>query len=560
MYLRTTKRRNQDGSVVAYLQLAVNVWDPAKQQAVARVVHSFGRADEIDRDEIRRLVSSLSRIGLGEELAAAGDAVPLSSRALGGVHVARAIWTEFGIDDIVRTAGRARRGSARHELALFSMVVHRLLDPGSKRSCRLRWLTDSVYFPEAQALKLEHLYRAMDFLLDHQAEIEQRVFDRAAAILKADVDLVFFDTTSCYFEIDEEDEGSDVYKGQLLPTLRKRGYNKEGRDGNPQVVIALAVTRDGVPVRSWVFAGNTVDSTTVATIKGDLAAWKLSRVMLVGDAGMDSEENRKTLAEGLGRYVLAVPAGRLKEVREDVLSRAGRFKKIAENLEAKEVVVGDGERRRRYIVCWNRQEETRQHRRRERVLKELADELSSLAPAEEGDQHTRRVCELLASKRYGRYLTQKQDGSIDMDRKKVRKAAQLDGRWVILTNDDTVSTADAACAYKAAMLIESCFRRLKTTGLRIRPVYHWTTHRIVAHVKLCVLALLVQRVAEIRANDTWRNLSHVLEQIQAVEVQVGPNSIVRATKLTDDAVRVLASLGVAKPNDVLALRGGAASA
>lgn len=557
MYLRTTKRRNRDGSVVAYLQLAVNVWDPAKKQAAARVVHNFGRADEVDRDEIRRLVSSLSRIGLGEE--PGGEAAPLSSRALGGVHVARALWEEFGIGGILRSLERGRARRRPHELSLFAMVAHRLLDPGSKRSCRLRWLTDGVYLPEAKGLRLEHLYRAMDFLLDHAEEVERRVFEEAAAILRADVDLVFFDTTSAWFEIDDEDEGKDLYKGRLLPTLRKLGYSKEGRDGDPQVVIALAVTRDGVPVRSWVFPGNTVDATTVATIKRDLAAWKLSRVLLVGDAGMDSEENRKELAAGLGRFVLAVPAGRLKEVREDVLSRAGRFRKVGDNLEVKEVVVGDGERRRRYVVCRNRREEERQWRRRERVLVELGEELASLGHAA-GEAHTRRVCALLASRRYGRYLTQAADGTIDMDPAKVKRAAALDGRWVVLTNDDTLSAADAAQAYKAAMLIESCFRRLKTTGLRIRPVYHWTTHRIIAHVKLCVLALLLQRAAEIRSEDTWRNLSHVLEQIQAVEVQVGSRAIVRTTKLTAEAERVLASLGVARPNDVLAVRdlGGAA--
>jgi transposase len=557
MYVRTTRRKNKDGSVVTYLQLAETTWDPKLRRPQARIVHNFGRADHVDRDALLRLVDSIRRIGLGESPSApAGEMALVSSRPLGGLHVARSLWEEFGVGETLRSLDRRRRRrrTPSHELSLFAMVVHRLLDPGSKRSCRLRWLTEGVYFPDAAALKLEHLYRAMDFLLDHHEEIERRVFERAAEILKADVDLVFFDTTSCYFEIDEEDEGKDVHKGRLLPAVRKRGHNKEGRDGNPQVVIALAVTRDGVPVRSWVFPGNTADSTTVATIKRDLATWKLSRVMLVGDAGMDSEENRKILAEGLGRFVIAVPAGRLKEVREDVLSRAGRFKKIGENLEAKEVVVGDGERRRRYIVCLNRKEEARQHRHRAKLLARLADELGSLGAAKDGDTHTRRVCELLASKRYGRYLTQRADGSIDMDPAKVRKAAQLDGRWVIHTNDDTISTADAACAYKAAMLIESCFRRLKTTGLRIRPVYHWTTHRIVAHVKLCVLALQLQRAAEIRAKDTWRNLSYLLEQIQAVEYRVGPKTIVQTTQIPDSARTALASLGVAMPNAVLEVR------
>ena len=273
MYLRTTRRRNKDGSVVEYLQLAENVWDPAKKRSFARIVHNFGRADRVDPAVLARLAKSIREHGLGEAPtvpAGAGETQVLRSRSLGGVHVARSLWEELGIGSLLRSIETPRRNHAPHERSLFAMVVHRLLDPGSKRNCRLRWLTDGVWFPEAEGLKLEHLYRAMDFLLDHQERIERGVFEKAAALLHADVDLVFFDTTSAWFEIDEEDEGSDLHRGKLLPRLRKLGYSKEGRDGDPQVVIALAVTRDGLPVRSWVFPGNTVDATTVATIKKDL--------------------------------------------------------------------------------------------------------------------------------------------------------------------------------------------------------------------------------------------------------------------------------------------------
>ena len=554
MYMRTTRRRNRDGSVVTYLQLAVNVWDPVKKQATAQVLHNFGRAEDVDPEGIRRLISSLTRVGLGEEPpGAGGEGTPLWSRAVGGVHVARALWAELGIGELLRSLERPRGRRAPHETALFAMVAHRLLAPGSKRSCHLEWLRARTYLPEARGLRLEQLYRAMDFLHDHAETVERKVFERAAELLRADAELIFFDTTSCYFEIDDDDEGSWLYKGRSLERPRKRGHNKEGRDGNPQVIVALAVTRDGVPVRSWVFDGNTVDVTKVAQIKEDLAAWKLTRAILVGDAGMDSAENHKALALGLGRYVLAVPAGRSKEVQQQVLSRAGRYRKVEENLEAKEVVVGDGERRRRYVLCRNQEEAARQRHRRERVLLELAQELASLGHAKKDGTHTKRVCELLASQRYGRYLTQAADGTIDIDPAKVAKAGRLDGRFVLTTNDDTLNASDAAAAYKAMMLIESCFRRLKTTGLRMRPVYHWTPHRIHAHVKLCVLALHLQRAAELRAKDTWRNLAHVLEQIQAVAEQRGPTAIVRTTKLTADAERVLASLGVARPKGVLAV-------
>src|SRR5262245_3063461 len=164
------------------------------------------------------------------------------------------------------------------------MVVHRLLDPGSKRACRLRWLRDVVHLPEAADLDLGRLYRAMDFLLEGGELVERAIFERAAAKERADVEIVFFDTTSVCFHVDEQH------------ALRRPGHSKDDRDNCPQVVIALAVTREGLPVRSWVLPGNTVDATTVERIKNGLSDWNLTRSILVGDAGMDSEANRSALA------------------------------------------------------------------------------------------------------------------------------------------------------------------------------------------------------------------------------------------------------------------------
>ena len=217
------------------------------------------------------------------------------------------------------------------------------------------------------------------------------------------MDLIFWDTTSVYFEVDDEDTECETKRDTTLPPLRKRGYNKEGRGNQPQVVVGLALTRDGLPVRSWVFPGNTVDATTVAQVKESLRGWKLGRSIFVGDAGMDSEANRQALAQGLGHYILAMPVGKLTEVQEEVLGRPGRFRPVHASLEVKEVVVGEGERRRRYIVCRNVLEAARQRQHREEVLAALRQELARLDP--QAPDHTKRACELVASKRYGRYLS-----------------------------------------------------------------------------------------------------------------------------------------------------------
>src|SRR6187200_3784556 len=151
----------------------------------------------------------------------------------------------------------------------------------------------------------------------------------------------------------------------LYAPLRRRGHSKEGHDNQPQVIIALAVTRDGMPVRSWVLPGDTADVTTVARIKDDLRAWRLGRCLFVGDAGMYSADNLAELSRGLGRYILAVPMRRVRDIEAEVLTRPGRYKQVADNLQVKEVWVGDGERRKRYVLCLNPQEAERERAHRE---------------------------------------------------------------------------------------------------------------------------------------------------------------------------------------------------
>jgi len=315
--------------------------------------------------------------------------------------------------------------------------------------------------------------------------------------------------------------------------------------------VGLALTRDGLPVRSWVFPGNTVDATTVAQVKESLRGWRLGQAIFVGDAGMDSEANRQELAKGLGHYILAMPMGKLSEVQQDVVSRPGRFHPVHDHLEVKEVVVGDGARQRRYLVCRNLEEAKRQRQHREEVLAALRQELARLDP--QAPAHSKRACELVASTRYGRYLARGPGGRLAIDARAVRRAARMDGTYVLLTNDDSLTAEDVGLGYKAMMLIEACFRRLKTTGLRIRPVYHWTAHRIASHVKLCVLALLLQRAAEIRTGDTWRNLRLILDEVKAVRYRVHETTIVQSTRLTPQASAVLKKLQVAPPKRLLAV-------
>ena len=550
MYLRTTKRRNADGTEIRYFQLAENIWDTEKGCAVAKVVYNFGRADQVDGDMLRRLAGSILRV-LGEDVTAKvegvgpGDLRIRDAWPYGGVHVLRELWKELEIDQVLTRCKKRQRSKQPFELALFTMVANRALAPYSKLYCWEQWIREEVFLPGARDLELHHLYRAMDFLEAHKLEIEKSVYFNMADIMNADVDLIFYDTTSLHFEIDEEDELTLKKEGRSYAPLRKRGYSKNGRGDAPQIVVGLAVTRDGLPVRSWVFEGNTSDVTTVQRVKDDLRGWRLGRAVFVGDAGMSSEENRRKLSLANGKYILASKMRAGDEVTTDVLTRAGRYKRVQDNLRVKEVFVGDGERRRRYVVCHNPEEAKRQRAHRAKLLVHLDAELASMQ-SPKNRRHSKRTCELIASSRYGRYLRQTAQGVLRVDRRAVKEAMRYDGKWVITTNDDTLSVQDLALGYKQLMRVERCWRQLKS-GLRMRPVYHWRPWRIQAHVTISVLALMLERMAEVRAGDTWRNVSAQLGTIKVVEYERGEVRVQQTTELRPPVVKLLQSLRIATP-------------
>jgi transposase len=561
MYLRMTKRRNADGSEVRYYQLAENTWDAARGCAVAKVVYNFGRADQVDGDVLRRLAKSILRIFGGEEPSTAGvpgDVSIRDTRTYGGVYVLGALWKELGIDtvllerdaaDFAEDAGKdtTEEAAKTFERALFLMVANRCLSPCSKLYCWEQWLREEVFLPSAQDLQLHHLYLAMDFFEHHKAVLEKAIYFKMADLMNADVDLIFYDTTSLHFEIEEEDDAEIESKrlSRSYPPLRKRGYAKNGRDDAPQVVVGLAVTRDGLPVRSWVFSGEASDVTTVEKVKEDLRGWRLGRCVFVGDAGMNSEDNRRKLALGNGKYILASRMRAGDEVTTEVLARPGRYKAVRDNLRVKEVVIGDGERRRRYVVCHNPAEEKRQRAHRAKVLEELEAELKTMRTRADG-KLSQRARELTTSGRYGRYLRETDRGELVVSRAAVHDEERYDGKWVITSNDDTLTSEDLALGYKQLLRVEACWRQLKS-GLNMRPVFHYRPWRIQAHISIAVLALLLERIAEIRTGETWRNLAARLEKIQVVEYDRGEARIQQTTEVRPEAVELLRKLKVALP-------------
>jgi hypothetical protein len=562
MYLRETHQKRADGSVVTHLQLAESTWNPQKKRSEVRIVYNCGRADAPQTAErLRKLARSILKQCAPQEIV---DQDPqwrlLDTWPFGALYVLEAVWKRLGLPEVIAEQLVHRKVDFALERALFAMVANRACAPSSKLYCYEQWLREDVRIDGTESLALQHLYRAMDVLEAHKEDLEKALYFRLADLLNLDVELIFYDTTSLHFEIDEIDHGAgedDLVEGSMAAGAktykapRKRGMSKNGRSDAPQIVIGLAVTRDGLPVRHWIFPGNTVDVSTVAQVKDDLRGWKLSRCVFVGDAGMVSQDNLDTLSKSGGKYILCMPMRRGDEVTHEVLQRPGRFQKVSDSLRVKEVVVGEGERRRRYVVCHNPDEEKRQRAHRRQVLWELEAELASLQQMR-GESHSKRVCQLRSSRRYGRYLRLTKGGLLRIDAAKRRMAEQLDGKFVVYSNDDSLSPADLALGYKQLQRVEEAWRSLKS-GLRVRPVYHWAVHRIHAHVSLSVLALLLERVIEQACGDTWRNIRAALDRIKLAQLLSPHGEVWQVTEPSSEAANHLKCLEIKNPPAILHL-------
>ena len=543
MYLRTTTRRNKDGTEVSYLQLAHNQWDSAAGHSVVRVVHNFGRADRIDRDAIARLVASLSRLlSPGEALeATATDGLAfVDSRPMGGAWVLDGLWRRLGVDTLLAKLLGGRRLDRGAERVIFAMVANRALEPLSKLAATT-WVAERVAVPGLDEVDVDTCYRSMDWLLEVEADLAEQVYWATADLLNLEVDLLFFDTTSTYFEIDTPGAPG---AGETVG-FRTFGHSKDHRGDLPQVVIGMAVTRGGIPIRVWCWPGNTNDSALIRQVKDDLKAWKLSRVVWVADRGFSSAENRRYLQRAGGHYIIGEKLRGDNQEAQAALSRQGRYHTVAGHLRVKEVVIDDGTMRDRFVVCHNPEQAERDRHGRDQLLAQLGDAIAG------SDTLTKTARAELAGELRNypglkRFLRVTPGGLLRIDQGAVAAERRLDGKFLLRSSDPTLSAEDIALGYKQLLEVERGWRDMKST-LDLRPVYHHLERRIRSHVLLCWLALLLIRLAETATGDTWRNLRHQLDRMHLGTFTGEVGTVRRRTATLPEQAAILRALKLAEP-------------
>ncbi len=524
MYIRTKTFKNKNGTVRTYLYIVEGrrINGKVRQEVVA----NLGRLEELKRGELDTLIKGLAKYSQKQWIEAQTCSLdPKWAKEFGPVLIFRKLWENLELDKILKDLLSTTQITTSMEEAIFASVLNRLCEPLSKLGIT-KW-KETVYRPEFEELELQHFYRSLDFLAEHKEKIEIKLFERVKNLFNLELDLLFWDTTSTYFE------------GRGVENLTEYGFSKDHRPDRLQVVIGVLMTRDGTPIAHEVFPGNISDASTFRKALSNIQnRFKINRVILVGDRGMVSKKILKEIESAGLQYLVGVKMRKLKDLA-NVLSRAGRYRDVKENLKVKEVIYEGN----RYIVCYNPREAEEDKLSREEIIQKLEWKLK-----ENG------LKSLVSNRGYRKYLKINGTATV-VDRAYIEAEAKYDGKYVLTTNNTNLSPSEVALAYKGLWQVERGFREIKST-LELRPVYHWTEQRIRGHIMVCFLAFVLEttlkkKLKEIDFNDSFQNLMIDLKQLKALEISIDGKTYLARTDLQGKTYEAFRAIGLRPPNKIL---------
>ena len=498
-----------------YLQIVENRKEKGKVKQ--RVIATIGRMDQLQaKDRVETLIRSLSRFSERALMILSGQSdVSAEAVKIGPSIIFERLWKETGIQKAIKGLLQERRFEFDVERTIFLTVLHRLMVSGSDRFCE-KWRQDYL-IEGTKELDLHHFYRAMAFLGEELKDqkgatpfaprcnkdlIEEMIFLDQRDLF-SELDLVFFDTTSIYFE------------GRGGETIGKRGFNKDHRPDLNQMVVGAIIDDKGRPICCEMWPGNTTDVKTLIPVTDRIRKrFGIHRFCIVADRGMISAETIKELEKRNIAYILCTRMRLVKEIKLDVLSRGGIYSEVYPEgvtskdpspLKVKQVLHNE----KRYIVCLNTRQARKDARDREAIIASLKEQLKKGPKS------------LVGNKGYRKYLKIDKD-SARIDMNKVECESRFDGKWVLTTNTD-LSAKKVALKYKELWQVERVFRDVKSM-LDTRPVYHQRDENIRGHVFCSFLALVLRKELERRLNDAghvfeWSDIKQDLKALQQVTIE-----------------------------------------
>ena len=542
--------RQKRSGKYTYLQIVENRWEDGRSKQ--RVIVTLGRLDELrEQGQLDGLLRSGAKLSQSAMLLTAqqkGELPVIATKRIGPELIFQRLWSELKIPQVLAALLASRRFELPIERIVFLTVLHRLLHGGSDRNCMV-W-KDDYHLPGTETLQLHQMYRAMAWLgeplgKDDQDgatpfaprcikdQIEEGLFHRRRDLF-SELALVFYDTTSIYFE------------GRGGETIGQYGHSKDHRPDRVQMVVGVVLDGQGRPLCCELWPGNITDVKTLLPIVDRLRKrFAIRSVCVVADRGMISQGTIEELqsAERRVHYVLGARLRSVKEIREKVLSHPGRYREVhgpkqksgdPAPLQVKNVWIDE----RRYIVCLNVDQAKKDRADRDAIVAALEEQL------QRGDKS------LVGNRGYRKYLKSGKT-HFEIDQQKIKSEARYDGKWVLRTDLDELSAEDVALRYKQLWMVEDCIRSIKSI-LETRPIFHHHDETIRGHVFCSFLALVLRKELQDRLtaagySPEWADVLRDLESLQSVEVEYQGKRFRLRSEARGTCSQVFQAVGVAFP-------------
>jgi len=513
------------GKQYEYLQLVQNYRKNGKTRQ--RVLLTLGRTDQLDHSFVDQIVTALSDLTQNVQVLTSLDDLDFTkAKSYGDILVLQRLWKELGFNRFFSEFLSKHNIEFDVQAALKGMIFNRAIDAHSKLST-YEWLKKNVYFPEGEKLQVHHLYRAMDFLIKYKDKLENRLHNKLVNLLNYDTSVIFYDCSL----VDMYGKSAD-----LCQISRKK---------RTQYLVSLVLSRDGLPLGHEVHPGNTADIATVQqTIEKLKKRFSIGRCIFVCDRGMVSQEKLDQI-NALGyEYIVGVRLNQWKEIKDMVLTTRGRYRQIRPNLQVKEACVNG----RRYIICQNPSRTRKDRYIREEVVESLEEEIKQLGPK------TKEAARLYGHKYKGRFLKKLKDGTLKIDYAQIREDEKYDGKYILCTSDKNLSPEEIAITYKRLSEIERSFRSLKSLH-DMEPTYHSVDRRIKAHVNICVLAHLLERILEKKLEKegvilTASKALRYLKELQMARMTLKNRNVLVRGEITPEISRIFKALHYSFPSRV----------
>lgn len=545
MFLKIEKRKNKDGSVREYLYVAKTIRQGNK--IIHKNIASLGRFDVLaEGDTFENLAKKFAEFaGKLEVLNLEKDLNLEAAKELGIVHIYAELWKGLGFDRVLNKYYQAKDVKFDIQESIFAMVANRLTAPSSKREI-MNW-KEEIYKPEWEEIKLHHLYRAMDYLVEEKEQFETELFNRSINLFNQKLDIIMFDTTTI----------SSWGNGEHSELLKHHGKPKDKRTDLKQICVGVLMTKEGIPVGHEVWEGPRSERKSfVDMIDRVRDKFQIGKVIFVCDKGMISANIIRYLEEQNYEYILGVRMKQLsKEDQRQYLGEAG-FKAVirtdkkrldVKEVEEEETITIEGEKveiNKRYIICHNLDEAQKDKLQRERF--------KEIIRAKVADSGIRSWIIKNGYKNYVKF--EGENIKLVVDEKKLDEEDIFDGKWILVTNTN-LSSEEAVRNYKGLSKIEAGFRDLKSE-IEIGPMYHWTTKRIRAHVFICFLALVLKLGFEkkLKELDSKIDIAEVIRsvsKIKVAELELNDKIVHLRTGLKDKAYLAFRAISAKIPEKIL---------